>query len=135
MMSLRNSQAIHGLGYLEAVSEQDILALAEQQKAQGLNGRPNYVRDDLADKTALGRFGWKANQPSLKQQIATAFLTDIGITSSLYPAQNCTAPQKECQAAKHNSKPELRDELWEQIVFWVSALEAPAPRDLHKPAV
>ena len=49
MMSLRNSQPIFGLGYLEAVSESDILALAELQKSQGLNGRPNYVRDDIND--------------------------------------------------------------------------------------
>ena len=135
MTSLRNSQAIFGLGYLEAVSEEDILALAQWQKSQGLNGRPNYVRDDLNDKMSLGRFGWKANQPSLKQQLATAFLSDIGVTSAIYPTQNCTTVQAECLAAKHSGKPELREELWESLTLWVTALDAPQQRDRDQPAV
>ncbi len=135
MTSLRNTQPIYGLGYLDAVSEADILALAEAQKAQGLNGRPNYVRDDINDTTSLGRFGWKANQPSLKQQIAGAFHGDIGITSTLYPEQNCPPVQKACQLEKLTEKTELSDELWTQISFWVSALDAPAPRDAGNPAV
>ena len=135
MTSLRNSQAIFGLGYLEAVSDSDILALAKQQQSQGLNGRPNYVRDDIHDKISIGRFGWKANQPSLRQQIASAYHGDIGITSSLYPQQNCTPVQKDCLAAKVSGKVELRDELWEAISFWVMALEVPAARQADAPAV
>ncbi len=135
MMSLRNTQAIYGLGYLEAVSETEILALAALQKAQGLNGRPNYVRDDINDKTALGRFGWKANQPSLQQQIAGAFLSDIGVTSSLYPQQNCPPIQKECAEQRHHTKPDLRPELWEAISFWILGLDAPVQRDRDNPAV
>lgn len=135
MTSLRNTQAIYGLGYLEAVSEADILALADAQKAQGLNGRPNYVRDDINDRMTMGRFGWKANQPSLKQQIASAYHGDIGITSPLYPTQNCPAVQKDCQAEKLTEKTELSAELWSEISFWVSALDAPAPRDTANPAV
>jgi CxxC motif-containing protein (DUF1111 family) len=41
MTSLRNTQAILGMGYLEAVSEKDILKLADKQKSMGLNGHPN----------------------------------------------------------------------------------------------
>ena len=135
MTSLRNSQAIFGLGYLEAVSEDDILALSKWQKTVGLNGRPNYVRDDVNDKMSLGRFGWKANQPSLKQQLAAAFLGDIGTTSAIYPTQNCTAVQQECLTAKHSGKPELRQELWDALTFWVTSLDAPPQRDTDKPAV
>ncbi len=135
MMSMRNSQAIFGLGYLEAVSEADILALAELQKSQGLNGRPNYVRDDVNDKTSIGRFGWKANQPSLQQQIAGAFLGDIGVSSPLYPEQNCPAVQKDCQEQRHHTNPDLRPELWSALTFWVTGLDAPAQRDRAEPAV
>jgi CxxC motif-containing protein (DUF1111 family) len=135
MMSLRNTQAIYGLGYLEAVSEQDILALAALQKAQGLNGRPNYVRDDVNDKTSIGRFGWKANQPSLRQQIAGAFLGDIGVSSPLYPEQNCPPVQKDCQEQRHHTKPDLRPELWDRITFWATALNAPSQRERDNPAV
>lgn len=127
MTSLRNTQTIAGLGYLEAVSEADILALAALQQQQGLNGRPNYVRDDINDRITLGRFGWKANQPSLRQQIASAFRSDIGITSSLYPTQDCPPVQQACRQEIDPDKPELRDELWQQVVFWATALEAPTP--------
>ena len=134
MMSLRNSQAMVGLGYLEAVSEKDILALAVKQKAEGLNGRPNYVRDDIKKQVSLGRFGWKANQPSVRQQIAGAFIGDMGITSSLYPEQNCTAVQAECKAAIVGPT-ELRPEMWDAITFWVLSLDAPAQRNKDKPEV
>ena len=100
MTSLRNTQVVFGAGYLEAVTEEDILALAKAQQAMGLNGRPNYVRDDINNRTALGRFGWKANQPSLKQQIAAAFHGDMGVTSSLYIEENCP-PVQPCAALCH----------------------------------
>ena len=135
MTSLRNTQAIYGLGYLDAVSEADILALADTQKAQGLNGRPNYVRDDINNKTSLGRYGWKANQPSLQQQVAGAFHGDIGITSPLYPEQNCPSVQKACQREKLTEKTELSEELWTQIAMWLTSLDVPAPRDAGNPAV
>ena len=135
MMSLRNSQALVGMGYLEAINEKDILQVAQQQKAQGLNGRPNYVRDDINNKQVMGRFGWKANQPSIRQQIASAFAADIGVTSSLYPFTHCTPVQLECLAAIRGPKPELRPELWDSITFWTQALETPAQRDTDKPEV
>ena len=134
MMSLRNSQAMVGLGYLEAVSEKDILALAAKQKAEGLNGRPNYVRDDIKKQTSLGRFGWKANQPSVRQQIAGAFHGDMGITSSLYPEQNCTSVQTECKAAIVGPT-ELRPDMWDAISFWATSLDVPPQRDKDKPEV
>ena len=135
MLSLRNSQAMVGMGYLEAISEKDILQVAQQQKAQGLNGRPNYVRDDINKKQAMGRFGWKANQPSIKQQIAAAFSADIGVTSSLYPFTLCTPAQLECLAAIRAPKPELRPEMWEAITFWNQSLAIPERRDVDKPEV
>ena len=135
MLSLRNSQAMVGMGYLEAISDKDILQVAQQQKAQGLNGRPNYVRDDINNKQAMGRFGWKANQPSIRQQIASAFGSDIGVTSSVYPFTNCTPVQHECLAAIRAPKPELRPDMWDAITFWTQALETPERRDVDKPEV
>ena len=135
MMSLRNSQAMVGMGYLEAIAEKDILQVAQLQKAQGLNGRPNYVRDDINKKQAMGRFGWKANQPSIRQQIAAAFSADIGVTSSLYPLTECTPVQHECLAAIKAPKPELRPDMWDALTFWTQALAVPERRDTDKPEV
>ena len=129
MTSLRNTQAVYGMGYLEAVSEADILAIAKAQQAQGLNGRPNYVRDDINKRVSLGRFGWKANQPSIKQQIAAAFHGDMGVTSSLYIEENCPEIQKACRAMPPGNKPELLDYAWDELTFWSVAVDAPAPRN------
>jgi len=135
MISLRLAQPVFGLGLLEAVSEETILALAEQQKARGFNGRPNYVRDDISQGTALGRFGWKANQPSVKQQIAAAFAGDLGVTSSLYPAMNCPGPQVDCAAQPPGNQPELIDSDWEELEFWTLLLAVPARRNVADPEV
>ncbi len=129
LTSLRNAPAIFGLGYLEAVSEADILQLAAAQRAMGLNGRPNYVRDDINGRQSLGRFGWKANQPSARQQIAAAFLNDMGVTSSLYPKQNCPAVQTDCKAAPPGNAVELFADEYDDLSFWALALDAPPRRD------
>ena len=115
-----------GLRYVLEAS----LAIAEQQKAEGFNGRPNYVWDGLNEKVSLGRFGWKANQPSIKQQIAAAFHGDIGVTSSLNMEENCPPVQKDCAAQPPGNNPELIDLNWEELVFWTQALAVPARRNV-----
>jgi len=131
MYSLRMAQPVFGLGLLEAIPESDILALAEQQKAAGFNGRPNYVWDGLNEKISLGRFGWKANQPSIKQQIAAAFNGDIGVTSSLIENENCPPVQADCAAQPPGNNPELIDINWDELVFWTQALAVPARRNVN----
>ena len=129
LTSLRNAPPIFGLGYLSSVSEEDILQLASAQQAAGLNGRPNYVRDDINHRTTLGRFGWKANQPSVRQQIGAAFLHDMGITSSLYPKQNCPPAQTYCKAAPPGDTAELFADEFDDLSFWAQALDVPARRN------
>jgi CxxC motif-containing protein (DUF1111 family) len=135
LTSLRNTQVVFGMGYLEAVAEEDILALAALQRTQGLNGRPNYVRDDIHQRTALGRFGWKANQPSVRQQIAAAFHGDMGVTSSLYIEENCPPVQTACRAMPPGNRPELLDYSWDELNFWSVALDAPPARDQDNPQI
>jgi CxxC motif-containing protein (DUF1111 family) len=133
MMSLRMAQPIQGLGLLEAVPEEAILRIAEEQKALGFNGRPNWVRDDINKKTSLGRFGWKANQPSVGQQIAGAYSGDLGVTSDLYPAMNCPPPQTDCEYQPPGNQPELIENDWNEITFWEQALAVPARRNVKDP--
>ena len=96
LTSLRITQPLIGLGLLEAVPDEALRAIAREQIAQGIHGRPNEVWDALGGRTALGRFGWKANQPSLRQQIAAAAIGDMGVTSELYREQNCPPVQLLC---------------------------------------
>jgi CxxC motif-containing protein (DUF1111 family) len=135
MISLRMAQPVFGLGLLEAVPEAALLQLAERQKAQGFNGRPNFVWDDIHQRVALGRFGWKANQPSVKQQIAAAYAGDLGVTSSLYPTPNCPPVQVDCAAQPPGNQPELIDNDWEELEFWTHGLAVPARRNVNDAAV
>ena len=126
-----------GLGLLSAVEEETILALADEDDADGdgISGRPNRVWDRRAQATVLGRFGWKANQPTIEQQNAGAFVGDIGITSDLFPEQDCTESQEECRAAPSGGDPELDDLKLDRVTFYTHLLAVPARRDVEDPAV
>lgn len=85
--SLRIPSPVFGLGLLEAIPEQSILGLAdpEDRNQDGISGRPNYVWDVVKHSEVLGRFGWKANNPDLLQQSASAYVNDMGVTSPMFP--------------------------------------------------
>lgn len=85
-VSVRVAPMLVGLGLLEAVGEAEILAWADEHDADGdgISGRANIVEDLSTGGTALGRYGWKAGQPDLRQQAAAAFTHDMGMTTGLY---------------------------------------------------
>ena len=136
MFSPRVAPAVHGMGLLEAIPENLILSFADPDDANGdgISGRPNYIWDKVNQKTSLGRFGWKANVATLHEQDAAAALGDIGITTSLFPDENCLPAQKECQDAPNGNSekgdPEMSDKQLEKMNFYVSTLAVPARRDV-----
>ncbi len=136
-MSARMPPALLGLGLLEAVPDVAILALADPGDADGdgISGRPNYVPDLRNGGKALGRFGWKANQPTLEQQNATALQEDMGITSDLLPAHACGAHQEPCRTAGHGGQPEASGYELGRITLYTRLLAVPARRDWQDPAV
>ncbi len=115
-----------GLGLLEAVDESTILGFAATN-----SGQPNYVWDDGQQQMALGRFGWKANQPSLEQQTMAASRNDLGITDSLYPTENCPAAQTACvNAPMSMTEPNLEPLKQDGIIEHALGLAVPARRNL-----
>jgi len=139
-VSLRNAQPLVGLGLLEAVAEVEILRLAEDQKraASPVHGQPNWVWDRASMSRRLGRFGQKANQPSLRQQIASAFAEDLGITSTLFPSESCTTAQADCKAsmkASMGADPELADKDLDAVTAFIRDMAVPARRDIQNPEV
>jgi CxxC motif-containing protein (DUF1111 family) len=141
MLSPRTAPQMIGLGLLAAIAEDDIVAQADPDDADadGISGRPNRVWDAINASVALGRFGWKANQPSLEQQDAGAFLGDIGISSALFPDQNCTAAQTDCQGARTggatDGDPEIDDKHRAQVDYYSKYLAVPARRDVNETEV
>lgn len=136
-ISPRVAPVMIGMGLLAAIPEADILAAADPDDADGdgISGRPNYVDDIATSSVVLGRFGWKANQPSVRQQVAGAFLGDMGITSSVFPFQNCPKDQVDCTAAVAGGDPEISDHLLDDVVLYSSTLAVPGRRDLDAPDV
>ena len=137
LLSPRVAPAMIGLGLLEAVPEETIRALADphDRDGDGISGRVNMVWDQVAGKKALGRFGWKAEQPTVHQQSATAFVQDIGITSSVHPAENNTVLQviHKKQPAQH--APEVSDKILGDVVAYSCLLGVPARRKVSDPVV
>ena len=137
LISPRVAPATIGMGLLEAIPESRILELADADDADGdgISGRPNYVWDFRKGEPALGRFGWKSNQPTVEQQAAGAFLGDIGITSSIFPEENCTSAQEACGLAISGGSPEIPDERLAKVTVYVQTVAVPAMRDVEDETV
>jgi CxxC motif-containing protein (DUF1111 family) len=132
LLSPRVAPQLPGVGLLDAIAEADILANERAQAEAGgpIRGRANHVRDAWSGQTRIGRFGWKANVPTLVHQTAGAFLGDMGITSRPFPHEACTARQADCLASPSGAKsdaPEIDDTTLAHVVFYESTL-APAAR-------
>jgi CxxC motif-containing protein (DUF1111 family) len=135
--SARVAPPMIGLGLLEAISEASVLANADpdDRNADGISGRANQVWDDQQAKTVLGRFGWKAGQPSLNQQNAHAFAGDMGLTTVLLPNDDCSPSQVDCRAAINGGIPEVSEPILAQVLFYSRNLAVPARRHVDDPQV
>jgi CxxC motif-containing protein (DUF1111 family) len=92
LFSPRVAPQVPGLGLLAGVSDDEMLRLAADQAAAGrVSGKPNRVWDVAANGLRLGRFGWKAGQPTLRQQAAAAAANDIGLSNPVFPDSNGAA--------------------------------------------
>lgn len=132
MTSPRLAQQLPGLGLLEAISISDILALADPSDINndGISGKPNYVWDYMNTTTALGRFGWKSNQPSILQQVAAASSGDMGLTTTLFPNQNLSGIQITNYGSwPTGGDPELQVKDFNQLVFYCQTLAVPVRRN------
>ncbi|MGY1892438.1 di-heme oxidoreductase family protein [Pseudomonas sp. SDT291_1_S447] len=135
--SARVAPPMIGLGLLEAIPEEAILAnaAAQAKDKNGINGRPNQVWDDALQKTVMGRFGWKAGQPNLNQQNVHAFSGDMGLTTSLRPFDDCTDAQTACKQAPNGNgpdgEPEVSDNILRLVLFYSRNLAVPARRGIN----
>jgi len=138
LFSPRVAPQLPGLGLLEAVDEGTILSFADPSDANGdgISGKPNYVWDAKQQKNVMGRFGWKANQPSVRQQTAAAFQGDMGITSGLFPEDNFNGTQVSLYDTLPNGgNPEISGETFENVAYYSATLAVPARRNWKEPQV
>ena len=144
MTSVRVAQPMIGLGLLEAIDEGDILAGADPDDADGdgISGRASQVRGVKSGDVALGRFGWKAINPTVEEQSAAAFSGDMGLSTPLMPAHygECSAAQVDCRAMPHGAQPhlgaeEVPKEMLDLVTFYAANLAVPLRRDVDDPQV
>lgn len=81
VQSRRETPPLYGLGLVEAIPDAAILALADpdDRDGDGISGRANRPGGKL------GRFGWKAEQPTLRDFSAKSLVDEVGITNPVRP--------------------------------------------------
>jgi CxxC motif-containing protein (DUF1111 family) len=92
----RKTTPLFGLGLVDAVPDKVYQLLAALQKniSPSTAGRVNIVQNATTGRLAVGKFGWKAQVPSLAHFSGDAYLNEMGITSPFFPNENC--PQGDC---------------------------------------
>ncbi len=135
-ISARVAQPMIGLGLIQSIDPNDILANQDpdDENNDSVSGVANIVWDYSSNNTNIGLFGWKAAQPSIRQQSADAFHNDMGLSSAHYPnGSNCTEKQTECNQFENgndlNNDFELSSGQIDLIEFYSSHLAVPARRD------
>lgn len=136
-LSPRLTPPMIGLGLIEAIHEADIMALADPDDANGdgIRGKAALVRDQKTGELGLGRFGWKAQNPTVRQQTAEAFVNDIGISTPDTPSSHgdCTPAQQACLempdgVQKRLGDTEAPDPVLDLVTFYAENLAVPARR-------
>ena len=120
-----------GLGFLDAVPDATLLALADENDANndGISGRPNWIsvpeystirpQSITRNNKYIGRFGKKAAVYDLLQQTANAYNQDMGITSSFEHFNTYDG---------QDADPEVSNQTVQDVVFYLQTLKAPVPR-------
>jgi len=137
LMSPRVAPAMIGLGLLDALPEEEVLAAADpdDRDGDGISGRPNRVWDAATGSLQLGRFGWKANVASLRAQITGAAAGDLGLTSALRPQDACMPLQDACREAHNGGQPELPEVFIDKLQLYLQTLAVPMRRAIDAPEV
>jgi len=107
--ALRITTPLFGLGLVDAVPDAELLQLArlEARLAPSTQGTPSMTTEILTGKTRVGRFGWKAQNPTLHQFAGDAYLNEMGITNPEFPNENC--PQGNCASLAFNPLSAVND--------------------------
>jgi CxxC motif-containing protein (DUF1111 family) len=92
----RKTTPLFGLGLVDNVPDGVFIAIAKLQKqiTPETAGRPNLVMNLATGRPAVGKFGWKSQNPTLFQFSGDAYVNEMGITNPMFPDENC--PQGNC---------------------------------------
>ncbi len=125
----RRTTPLFGLGLVDAVPDAKLIALAAKQarRRPDTAGRPNVVTDVVTGNPAVGKFGWKSQVANLRVFSGDAYLNEMGITTPLFPDENC--PQGDCSLLACDPVPGVDDDLEDVDKFhdFMTLLGPPPP--------
>ena len=115
VVARRRTTPLFGLGLVDAVPDSTLVALAgfEAIFYPATSGQPSHLINADNGEPAIGRFGWKAQVPTLHVFSGDAYLNEMGVTNPSFMAESC--PQGDCSTADGhplscNPFPGLNDE-------------------------
>jgi CxxC motif-containing protein (DUF1111 family) len=106
----RRTTPLFGLGLVDAVPDSTFYAIAanEARNPDGITGTVSVVTNISTGQNAVGKFGWKGQNPTLFQFSGDAYLNEMGITSPQFPNENC--PQGDCASLSCNPDSGMNDD-------------------------
>ena len=142
-ISPRMGPPMIGLGLLEAIRNEDILALASRDlSAYGIQGQVNFVFDigkQMAGDpypVSLGKFGLKSNTPSVYHQAMGALVNDMGVTNEAFPLESIVGTELYRRLGWDTApKIEVPTGIAEDLIFYSLTLGGPNRRDVQNPQV
>jgi CxxC motif-containing protein (DUF1111 family) len=117
-----------GNGFVEAISNETLLAIRNRQPAS-MRGDALMVPVLEGNGTArIGRFGWKSQHASLESFSADAYLNEMGITSPLFPEENTSSGREVGFGTPFDPVADPEDDGIDIIAFanFMRATKAPA---------
>ncbi len=106
----RRTTPLFGLGLVDAVPDSTFYAIRDEEKfnPDGIAGLISVVTNVSTGQPAVGKFGWKGQNPTLFQFSGDAYLNEMGITNPQFPNESC--PQGDCAALSCNPNPGVNDD-------------------------
>lgn len=123
----RQTPHIFGLGLIESIDEATILAQADpfDSNKDGISGKPSWTDGDR-----LGRFGWKAQIPTVDEFVRDAVHAELGMTLPIQAGLTFGIVQDNDSVPD----PEFPLAVAEDLAFYLSALAGPPRTPAADPA-
>jgi CxxC motif-containing protein (DUF1111 family) len=138
-LSPRVAPPMIGMGLIQAIHESDLLAKADpdDKDGDGISGKAALVHDHKSGELKIGRFGFKGQNATIRDQTSTAFAGDLGISTPDDPFDHgdCTKAQADCLALPTGVQARLGPveapaPVLDLVTFYSENLAVPARRDV-----
>jgi len=117
---MRQTPNLLGIGRIETVSDETILANADPDDldGDGIRGVPHILSDGR-----LGRYGWKAQVPSIREFVRDALSAELGMSVPAEEGLSFGVQMDDDDVAD----PEADTETMDALEFWLALASPPTP--------